>query len=252
MKNDQHQCRQLKFDFEHKRHISSGALESLLTAHHITGRVLGRSENVSLENMMTVFITGNGASISPDLRRRVLQIELRLLEARAEDRIIKNPLNDATIIGYRSAILSALWSITLDWERASQPLSTTRLNSYESWSEVIGGILEHAGFVSPCLRNPAASSGDRDTIEMIKLVDVMTPKREYKFTDIVELAQTLELFERVVGDGLDGEPLQRDKRAIFSKILGRFNDRVFPGGKSFHHARRGKDTSLYYIEEVKK
>ena len=132
-----------------KRHVSSGALESALTAHFIEGRVLGRSENVAIENMTTVFMTGNGATVSPDLRRRLLLVELFLREARAEDRIIKNPLDEAGVIALRPAILSALWGLTLAWAEAGQPPPQIRLPSYEAWSRVVGGILEHTGFASP-------------------------------------------------------------------------------------------------------
>jgi hypothetical protein len=75
-----------------KRHISSGSLESALTASHVEGRVLGKSQMLHVENMMTVFLTGNGATISGDLRRRLLHVELFLREARAEYRQIENPL----------------------------------------------------------------------------------------------------------------------------------------------------------------
>jgi hypothetical protein len=51
---------------------------------------------------------------------------------------------------------------------------------------------------------------------------------------LVELSQSLELFQKLVGDGLDGATLERDKRAVFS---------------SFHHFRRSKDTSVYYVEK---
>ena len=91
-----------------------------MTAPFITGRILGRSQTLTIENMMTVFFTGNGATISPDLRRRVLHVELFLREARSEDRKINHPLDEQAIEGLRDAILSALWSITCAWDKAGQ------------------------------------------------------------------------------------------------------------------------------------
>ena len=61
-----------------RRHVASGAIEGAMTAPFITGRLLGRSQTLVVENMMTLFFTGNGATISPDLRRRVLHVELFL------------------------------------------------------------------------------------------------------------------------------------------------------------------------------
>ena len=133
-----------------KRHVSSGALESALTAPFIEGRILGKSQMISVENMMTVFLTGNGATVSPDLRRRVLHVDLFLREARAEDRKIKHPLDESTLRDMRPEILSALWGITLDWDRAGRPKPKLKMNGYEPWSDVVAGILEHAGYASPC------------------------------------------------------------------------------------------------------
>ena len=61
-----------------KRHISSGSLERAITATNLEGRVLGKSQSYQIENMITVFLTGNGATISGDLRRRVLHRRLVL------------------------------------------------------------------------------------------------------------------------------------------------------------------------------
>ena len=166
-----------------KRHVSSGALESALTAPFIKGRILGKSQMLFVENMMTVFLTGNGATISPDLRRRVLHVDLFLREAKAEDRKINYPLDEPTIRDLRPAILSALWGITLDWARTGRPPPKIKMNGCESWSDVVAGILEHAGFASPCTPAPSSLSGDRDTEEMAKLAASMATKRRERPRD---------------------------------------------------------------------
>jgi hypothetical protein len=232
-----------------KRHVSSGSLESALTAPFVEGRILGRSQMLAVENMMTVFLTGNGATISGDLRRRVLHVELFLREAKAEDRQIKHPLDELAIRNLRPAILSALWGITLDWARAGRPMPKLKMNGYEPWSDVVGGILEHSGFVSPCSQAPSSVSGDRDTEEMAKLVSAMAKiNRELRFADVVDLCHELGFFARVIGDGEDTEPLGRKERAIFSKILARFDGRIFASGGTFRIQRRSKDVSSYYVE----
>ena len=232
-----------------KRHVSSGSLESALTASFIEGRILGRSQMLTLENMMTVFLTGNGATISGDLRRRVLHVELFLREAKAEDRLIKHPLDEPTIVNLRPAILSALCGITLHWNRAGRPVPKIKLPGYESWSDVVGGILEYAGFASPCTPAPSSISGDRDTEEMAKLVSAMAKKnRELRFADVVDLCHELGLFARIIGDGEDAEPLARKERAIFSRILARFDRRIFASGATFRIQRRSKDVSVYYVD----
>ena len=77
-------------------------MESALTAPFVEGRILGKSQMLYVENMMTVFLTGNGATISGDLRR-LLHVELFLREAKAEYRRIKNPLDEFTLRNLRPA-----------------------------------------------------------------------------------------------------------------------------------------------------
>jgi hypothetical protein len=67
-----------------KKHMSSGSLESCMTATTISGRVLGQSREVKVDHQMIVMMTGNGCTISPDMRRRSLIIELFLKQARSE------------------------------------------------------------------------------------------------------------------------------------------------------------------------
>ena len=169
-----------------KRHISSGSLERAITATNLEGRILGKSQSYQIENMMTVFLTGNGATISGDLRRRVLHVDLFLREAMAENRQIQNPLDEAEICAQRAEILSALWSITTAWDRAGRPLPKLKLPDFKGWSEVVCGILEHAGFASPCTRAPSGVSGDRDTEDMFKLVAAMPRRKELRFRDLAD------------------------------------------------------------------
>ena len=138
-----------------KRHISSGSMESALTAPFIEGRILGKSQMLYVENMMTVFLTGNGATISGDLRRRLLHVELFLREAKAEYRRIKNPLDEFTLKICAPPSSLPSWGITLGWARAGRPAPKLKMPGYELWSETVCGILEHAGFASPCLRAPS-------------------------------------------------------------------------------------------------
>jgi hypothetical protein len=232
-----------------KRHVSSGALESALTAPFIEGRILGKSQMLFVENMMTVFLTGNGATISPDLRRRVLHVDLFLREAKAEDRKINYPLDEPTIRDLRPAILSALWGITLDWAQEGRLPPKIKMNGCEPWSNVVAGILEHAGFASPCTPAPSSLSGDRDTEEMAKLAASMaTKKREFRFPDLIDLCHELGLFTRLIGDGEDREPLARRERTIFSRILSKFDGRIFSSGVTFRIQRRSKDVCVYYVD----
>ena len=93
-------------------------------------------------------------------------------QARSEDRTIKNPLDDAKIAEVRPKILSALWALVRCWEENGRPKPKTTHQAFLAWSEIIGGMVENAGFSSPCLTPILKNSGDPDFQDMQKLVEV--------------------------------------------------------------------------------
>ena len=231
-----------------KRHVSSGSLESALTASFIEGRILGKSQMLHVENMMTVFLTGNGATISGDLRRRLLHIELFLREAKAEYRQIENPIDEFVLRDLRPALLSALWGITLSWAEAGRPAPKLKMSGYEPWSEVVCGILEHSGFKSPCTLAPSSTSGDRETEEIEKLVELIPLQRDLRFCDLVELCRKHSLFARLVGE--DDEEFDKGKKNILARIFTKFDRRIFRSGRIFHVDRQTKDVTVFYVQKT--
>jgi hypothetical protein len=223
-----------------------------MTAHVIKGRVLGQSREVSVENCMTFFITGNGCTISPDLRRRVLITELFLREARPEDRKIRSPMDDDKIRAMRGEILSALWTLVKEWSCAGSPKPKVSHNSFPAWANMVGGVLEHAGFASPCTPAVTQISGDRDTEDMEKLVTAMAeryPRQDLKPGAMYDFCREIGVFGRLVGDSND--EMEQGKRVILSKVFNRFDGRVFSGGKMFRINNGTKHTRAYYVEQPK-
>jgi len=143
-----------------KKHLSSPCLEGFLTALHWQGRILSVSKTFSGKNGSTVFLTGNGATVSPDMRRRSLFVELFSEAARAEDRKFQQPLDEAVLVARRGEILGALWSMVQAWDRDGRPACSTTHNGLGSWSNTIAAIVEHAGFGSP-IRSRRTSRGRR-------------------------------------------------------------------------------------------
>jgi hypothetical protein len=73
------------------------------------------------ENNVTVLITGNGCTVSPDIRRRSLFVELFMEQERAEDRKFKRILDDGEFLAMRPRILAALWALVREWDAAGRP-----------------------------------------------------------------------------------------------------------------------------------
>jgi hypothetical protein len=207
-----------------KGHLSSASLDALTTSPVTQFRLLGQNKIVDAEHGLTVFLTGNHATFDPDLRRRTLIIELFMPHARPENRFINHPLDDAKLIEKRPAILGALWAFVYHWNSENRPKPSYVNQSFPNWSEVVGGILEACCYDVPKPAPIDGSSGDRQLLEMEKLVQILKLDTEYSFTDLVEQAREHRLFERIIGDSGDLEPKERSR---FGLLLKRFTDRIF-------------------------
>ena len=212
-------------------YLKSPSLEALITSTTIRGRVLGESRIKEIPNNLSVVITGNSLSISPDLARRSLLVELFLEEARAEDRIIKNPLDDGRILEIRHEIFKALFALVSSWNRNSQPAPKGTYAGFIPWSEMIGGILENAGFQSPFTAPVLKDSGDQDFRDMQKLVETMNPDHEFRFNELVAYADDYGLFENVI-PAKDDENAAK-KRTTLARLWKKYDGRLFPKGQRF-------------------
>jgi hypothetical protein len=207
-----------------KGHLNSESLERYTTAQEYSGRILGGSREFVGEAGATILITGNGLTVTPDLRRRSLFIKLFMHELRAEDRSFQRRLTPVTIPGLRPKILSALWGMVKAWDDAGRPPSTKTSSSFPEWCDTIAGIVEYAGFACPLTPPDADGTGDTDTADITALVAAMEPHRRYSFSELVDFAEQEGLFERVIERDPAGN-LSRKSKATLPRIWGRFDRR---------------------------
>ncbi len=156
-----------------KRHLDSPYLEAFVSSAIWSGRILGVSKMFSGENLMTVFVTGNGCTVSPDMRRRSLFVELFMKDERAEDRNFQRILDDAVLLALRPQILAALWTLVREWDKAGRPKPSRTNSAFPRWAEIIGGIVEHAGYGCPLETAEIPSAADVDGSDMRELVEVL-------------------------------------------------------------------------------
>jgi hypothetical protein len=229
-----------------KHYLNSPSLEALLTSSVYSDRILSKTKGFTKENRITVVVTANNCTFSPDLRRRVMVVDLFLKEAKAEERVIKNPLDDGPILTLRPKILSALWALIKAWRDAGKPAPKQTHPSFESWSSVICGILEHAGFESPCVPTVLNTAGDKDTSDMEKLVLLLVPGAGYSFSELVELARSDDLFARIVPD----EELDVKQKSAFGKLLQRFSGRMFYREYRFESTGQSRKTRKFRLTKI--
>jgi len=223
-----------------KGHLDSAQLEAFVTSVRWKGRVLGVSKSFSGENNVTVFVTGNGCTVSPDIRRRSLFVELFMENERAEDRKFRRVLDDAALLAMRGDILAALWAFVREWDITGRPKPSRTHSSFPRWAEIIGGIVEFAGFECPLVTAEVQNASDVDGADMHELVETLD-EEPVKFEEVVKTARMRGLFDRLIGS--DGELKPPDKSA-FGKLLKRYDRRVFADGKRF--VVEGKGHSRFF------
>jgi len=147
----------------------SDTLASVMTERPARVRVMGKSENVPLNCAGLVAVTGNGLSVSEDLARRFLAIELAPQCEDAEARPFPGGFPES-IFARRAELLAAVLTIWR-WGRQTDLKPGLPLNSYETWAQ--------------WCRDPLSALGCADPVERVRQAKQADPRRR----------RTAELFE---------------------------------------------------------
>lgn len=233
-----------------KKHIASAALEGFLTTQDYEGRILGLTKSFRGENNAVVFITGNGCTVSPDMRRRSLFCELFLEAERAEDRVFQNNLEVPSLLERRSEILTALWALIQDWDKAMRPKPSRSNSSFADWSEIIGGIVEHAGYGCALETPQIEAAADQDGSDMRALVKAIadgTRLKAVQFDEVVDVARAGGLFDWCIPPNGELEP---KPKAMFAHLLKGYDRRLI-GGYRFSLLGKGRNRR-FQVEEISK
>jgi hypothetical protein len=226
-------------------HLNSPSLEAYLTATRYGDRILGVSKEFEGDADAVILITGNGLTVTPDLRRRCIFIELFMSELRAEDRTFRRRLDAPAMLEMQPDLLAALWALVRGWDEAGRPAPSRDNASSSRWAEIIGGIVEHAGYACPTVSAEIENGGDTDTRDIAALGEVMEPGEGMTFVELVELCAEKGLFDRFTDDrdGDDPGKLSRKAKSAFSRLLKSYDGRFVAETKRFvvkgkGHARR--------------
>lgn len=127
--------------------LDTPALRAALTTSKWSGRVLGASEMVEIEQEAVWAATGNNIETPTDMIRRVLQIVLYSDRPDLEQRSNFRRNLPAWIAENRPALLTAVLTLIRAWYDRGQPDGDvpTGVVTFNEWSRVVGGILTLAG-----------------------------------------------------------------------------------------------------------
>jgi len=129
-----------------KTRIDSGALSAIITTSDWSDRLLGVNEDIHSINRSIWMVTANNPRMSMEIARRTIRIRLDPhVEEPWEREGFRHPEITAWTREHRRDLVEALLTIILGWIAAGRPFEGQRLGTFEHWTTVIGGILQHAG-----------------------------------------------------------------------------------------------------------
>jgi hypothetical protein len=171
--------------------IAGEDIEQFITSAILKGRVLGESTEFMVENVSTIFLTGNQSRTSRDMQERCLFVELFVQEADVTDRTIPNDsiIDDGYLASpeTRARVLSALWSFVRSWAAAGKPGPKTVMPRFEAWSNVVAAIVSHAGYGDPVSRAEVLAIGNTELRDMRDLIAVLAPRESAILSTIVDI-----------------------------------------------------------------
>ena len=127
--------------------LRSPALASTLTHGYITDRVLGKSEELTVEQRATWIACGNNVQPRGDLVRRTYLVALDANTSRPHER---TGFRHADLRKHarerRSDLLAAALTLARAWYADDCPSADVPpFGSFEAWASTVGGVLAHAG-----------------------------------------------------------------------------------------------------------
>ena len=185
-----------------KGHLNSATYEALLTKTVYSDRMLGKNEQIEIDNECDYSSDSNiGLTMTSDLINRCIFINLFLDIEDANDRHFDNPKLLIWVENNRSKILSTLYTLIRNWYEKECPKGSVLFASYPEWAEICGGIMEAAGYSNPCKKNTNSFVGisvDKETDEMKKLFELCYEKYGNKFITKKEIIKIIDLKDEVI------------------------------------------------------
>ncbi len=209
--------------------LNSPSLAATLTSRTFTVRELGRSQNNTLAVQCAWVLTGNNPIVSRELARRSISIALKPREEqpwlRTEFR--HKPLRSWSLEN-RTLLVWAFLVLIQNWIALGRPPGMEPLGSFESWSQIIGGILAVGG-IPGFLSDPQAfyQRADAESAQWCAFVEVWWRchgERQLLTSELHELATKEELLAEVLGDKGPASQKIRLGRALERRV-----DRIIGG-----------------------
>lgn len=158
-----------------KGYINNAVFEAITTAETYSDRKLGSNQSLKFDNEMDFSLSGNtGITYTADFVRRCIFVNQFFAEESTIKRKFENPNLHEWVKENRGKLISSLYALVNNWNEKGRPKGSLPFASFPQWAEICGGIMEAAGYKSPCVIDKESMNigGDRDTIEMKELFEM--------------------------------------------------------------------------------
>jgi len=212
--------------------VASGVFAAALTAPIWSDRRLGGNETINIPNRATWMITGNNLDLSGEIARRTVWLRIDPDTDRPWERTgFRNFPLPAWVRAHRHELLWSLLVLAQNWIASGKPAwSGKPMGTFESWSQVVGGILEHtgiAGFLGN--RDELYRNVDTESEEWRAFVAAWWEQHEsnpVKVADLTPLVRDGELLSSVFAN-LRDDASERSLRTKLGRALAQRRDRWF-------------------------
>ena len=211
--------------------VKSNDLNRWITSPMWSGRNMHTQTKFSVLNQKLTLVTGNQATLSGDLVRRSLMVDLWSSQLTQDRQAGFDMIIDAEWLSRpknRGDILSAMFSLVQNWvaKHNAQDYPET-LGSFEGWSRIIPAIVTRAGFACP-LQDPAVQdAGGKQEVEFMRLIEAAV--RDYDpqlgkpvdilLTDWCRLARHTGVFHNIVSDATTTREVLESTPRLWRKVL---------------------------------
>ena len=154
------------------KNLQSQALNRFVTSPVHECRLFHSQRLATIPKITQVLATGNRLTVSADLDRRALVIDL-FEPGDATARTFKKAITTAWLFSdaTRARFLAALWYIVRHWSEKGMPSMEEHVKpSFEDWTALIGGIVTSFGMTNPCTPRTSASGGDDSTRALLIVI----------------------------------------------------------------------------------
>jgi len=204
--------------------LDSGSLAAVLTSPTYTDRQLGGNKMIELPVRCAWIATANNPTMSTEIARRTVRIRLDPKVDRPWERTgFRHENLREWVHENRGQLIWAALVLVRNWFAQGSEPGTKRLGSYESWSKVVGGILD-AAKIDGFLTNLTAfyEASDLEGAIWREFVTAWFAKfgeSEVGVSDLFDIAEKIDGFDLGTGS-------TKAQRTTFGIALNKQRDRV--------------------------